>query len=623
MRRAIKKLNVRRPEILDNDGNIFFENADMAVKKLDEFSQCKDPVTFDYETSTVSPFVEDADILTVSLSSHPDKGYCFPLHPDMCREWDEDDFDRVHAAFKRFLKSSVKKVIRNFNFEQLWTWKFFKTTICNFVHDTMVVAHVVDSNQSAGLDFSAFKMTGQIYSGMVDKKHMRDNNPEIVANYNCFDSRFQIMEYTRQNRILNAWDDVSQYNSLAHRAIPVLAKMSYRGIRIDRKQLDVFDVETAEESNRLLSELRAVPTVCKWQSKTGKKFDPNNINHRKDFLFGFLKCKVHKKTKTDDPAVDKEVIAEMIQWEQDPDTLIVLRKIQRTTKLATFSKAIKNYKGLIDSSGKIHPIFYLHIARSYRSSARDPNVQNIFKHDDDLMVFRKIIIPRKGRVLLEVDYAGCEVRVICMSSDDAKLLQEIVDKIDTHRKWSARLYQKDPKIITKKERFESKNNFVFASFYGSEPEPIAKNMGLNEDHVTHVQDDFWDDYCDVKVWQNRMIAFHQKYGYTPGVSGIRRWGPLDVNKILNTPIQGPAFHLLLDGLVRIDDEMVRRKMESFPISEVHDSILFDAVISEIPDIYELVTRILTSKRFVWQKDVPLEVEWERGPNWFEMSEVIL
>jgi len=62
-------------------------------------------------------------------------------------------------------------------------------------------------------------------------------------------------------------------------------------------------------------------------------------------------------------------------------------------------------------------------------------------------------------------------------------------------------------------------------------------------------------------------------------------------------------------------------MKSQAVGEVHDSILFDMRPDEIEEVVELATEILISKRFDWQRDVPLSVTWEIGENWYEMEEL--
>ena len=48
--------------------------------------------------------------------------------------------------------------------------------------------------------------------------------------------------------------------------------------------------------------------------------------------------------------------------------------------------------------------------------------------------------------------------------------------------------------------------------------------------------------------------------------------------------------------------------------QVHDELVFEVYESEIEELRELVTKIMTS---TYKLDVPLEVEYEIGDNWYD------
>jgi len=236
----------------------------------------------------------------------------------------------------------------------------------------------------------------------------------------------------------------------------------------------------------------------------------------------------------------------------------------------------------MDRLFKVHPCYNLNIADTYRSSANDPNIQNVFKHnvfkhDPELKRFRRCIVPSAGRIILEVDYSGLEVRVIAMASGDVELIRQICEGVDTHRRWASEIYQKPQEEISKDERFQGKNSFVFASFYGAVPDSIARNFpNVPDGHIAKVQEKFWSEFHGVKSWQEQTV--------------------------------------------RIEIELERRGLQSRPIFEIHDSIAIDTVPAEAEEVVELVTEIMVSKRFDWQGDVPLAVEWEVGyPSWYDLA----
>jgi hypothetical protein len=67
-------------------------------------------------------------------------------------------------------------------------------------------------------------------------------------------------------------------------------------------------------------------------------------------------------------------------------------------------------------------------------------------------------------------------------------------------------------------------------------------------------------------------------------------------------------------------ELERCGLKSRPIFEIHDSIAIDTIPSEAQEVVDLVTEIMCSKRFEWQRDVPLKVEWECGvDDWYSKA----
>jgi len=109
-----------------------------------------------------------------------------------------------------------------------------------------------------------------------------------------------------------------------------------------------------------------------------------------------------------------------------------------------------------------------------------------------------------------------------------------------------------------------------------------------------------------------------KKGYVRALFGWKRIGPLSINQLYNNIIQGDAFLILLDSLIRVDEELPKKRLKTVVTTEVHDSLDFDAVPEEIEEVVRLVSQIMCSCRHDWQEGVPLAVEWEIGRNWYSM-----
>ena len=211
-------------------------------------------------------------------------------------------------------------------------------------------------------------------------------------------------------------------------------------------------------------------------------------------------------------------------------------------------------------------------------------------------MLRKLLFPRKGHKIGEYDYNAMEVAIIACSNKDPNLIKYITEGGDMHRDIASLLFLKDPKEITKKERYLAKNGFVFPTFYGSyykhtgekiweslEPETKKHlkdegiyNMNAFINHVHDVEDNFWFERFPVAYeYKERVIADYEKKGYVEMFTGFRCYAPMTRNQVLNSPIQGAAFHCLLYTFINVTNELERNKMDTRLIGEIHDAIIPD------------------------------------------------
>ena len=118
-----------------------------------------------------------------------------------------------------------------------------------------------------------------------------------------------------------------------------------------------------------------------------------------------------------------------------------------------------------------------------------------------------------------------------------------------------------------------------------------------------------------------MVEAYRKTGYIEMVSGFRRYGPLDTLQIGNTPVQGAAFHVLLENAAKRWRDMIQLGTPSEMVAEIHDSLLFDIIENDVDWIIEHGTRLLTELPEWMPNSVPLKVDWKVGTDWGSMEGV--
>lgn len=614
-------LNKPLPKPLDRSGNYLIDNPDDAIEFLKSITDVNFVVSFDYEANQLSPYEVGARPLSIGFSSSIDEGYCIWLDNPT---WSLPCQAYVAQAFKAFLASSTPKVVQNFNMEETWSRAKFGTRVNNIIMDTMVASHVrFCKSGTTSLEYQVFQMTGDVYKGDVNIKKMDQEPIERLYPYNCLDARYQYMLYLVIKEYFDRPENKCQrdFYEFLHKGLSTFVDMTERGFPVDRKQLDIFEEEANADIVRYQKELVQSEIGLKFKEKYEHDINIQSNVDLPNLFYNILRTRIQRVTKEGNYSLDAEVIEDILRKDKDPLVLSSAQLVKEYRKVVSFKKRVKEYRGCLKEDGYLHPCFTMNIAETFRSSTTDPNVQNMFKHDEELMKFRKIIIPRPNHIFLESDVNGIEVTTVAMVSGDRTLIRQLLAGVDVHRRWAARLYKKPESEITGLERFNAKNMFVFASLYGAVPASIAGAIGMNRDHIEAVQKLFWEEYAEVKEWQNRTLAEYQQYGFITCVTGFRRYAPLSIEQIYNTPVQGPAFHFVFDAVRRINEFLTRERFNTIIRSETHDSVLFDTHLDELETVMMNVKKIFETKVFDWQRGLNFSISWEWGENYYEMQKL--
>jgi len=606
---AIPYIEYEIPEpICENGENIFVTDETIAIEYLKMFSESKQKVSFDYETNMLDYFRDDAKIIVVSLSKSPELGIVIPLI-QMGK--------KVHKAFAGFLQSDAPKVSHNAKFEENWSYTLMGVRVNNWYWDSILSQHIIDQRRDKkSLEYLVYKETGEEYKDEVDRKHMMqefEQHPDKVIKYSSLDSRFPLLitdshrdrlTYTKQLDAMNLLMDGNM----------ALSRLEQNGVLIDEKAYRDYKVKVetrVEETHKLVMQSSLVK---KWFK------DDFNPNSNPDLAKLFSKLSIISES----GSYDDEFLNGLQNYEDTnvSELAVGIQDFRGATKLnGTYLNSIEKY---VDSDWFLHPNYNLWIPATFRSSSSNPNLQNLPKRDDMQKEFRKIFIPVND-LLMEADYKGAEVVMQAMLANDENLIKQLNAKYDMHRFWASKLFKISEDKVTKKQRYKSKNGFVFPKIYGSYYKSIAKNVGLPESHVEKVEREFLDLYYGIDEWQQKQERFYIKHGYVEIPFGFRRYGPLSFNQIVNTPIQGGTFlGFLLDSLIQLmlGEELEKRKMKTVPVLQVHDSILFDVVEEEKDELMEMINFVGTNKEHLGlRNDVLLQIEWEEGINWLEMKEV--
>ena len=150
-----------------------------------------------------------------------------------------------------------------------------------------------------------------------------------------------------------------------------------------------------------------------------------------------------------------------------------------------------------------------------------------------------------------------------------------------------------------------------------------------------IVDHFLGTFSGLRDWLEKTKKFALKHGYVETMFGRRRRLPDLKSKLpalkasaerqaINAPIQGTGSDLTLLSLIQINNFFKQNGLKSMMIATVHDSIVFDVYIPELPLVSRTVKQIMESvhKPYI-DTNVPILAELELGNNYGNTIEIDL
>lgn len=437
-----------------------------------------------------------------------------------------------------------------------------------------------------------------------------------------------------------------------------LSRVEENGICVDRNALDRSIAKCDRVIRRSEEKIRALPEFQTWRQRFGQKTNIGSRDQLAKVLFNDLGYTTDERTESGEREKTDESVLSSLGCEM-ADLFLEARKYEKcrnTFLLGTKNETIWSEGG----RGIVRPVFNLHFVLSHRSSCDTPNLQNQPIRDPVLAkLIRTIYRAREGRRLVEIDYGGIEVKTAAFYNHDPVLIEYINDPTkDMHRDMAAQCYNIEPDAVSKMARYCGKNRFVFPQFYGDWYESCARalwdsidefellygeipmkghledsknihNLADFTEHIKEVEEDFWGRRFRVyQEWKDDWWESYQQTGLFQTLTGFILEGIFDRKQVINLPIQGTAFHLLLWSLIRLQRWIDRHKMKTLIVCQVHDSMLLDIPEDEFDDVIEEAVKIMTidaSNHFQFV-NVPLEVEAEASPvdgTWYEKETIAL
>lgn len=592
----------------------------------------------DYETNCLRSVQENSKILTAAVGN-AERAIAFPFdHPEA--NWKPSERAELVRFWVRFLKEAKgRKAVHNLAFEMEWSAAFFGDDVLRASRweDTMTQAGVIDErkgNKKAGpfsLEFLIQQYFGfnlKKLSGL-DRANLENVPLEAVLQYNAPDARYHALLYEKQAALIEK-DDLGEAYELGLRAVPTVVLTQKKGLPVDQKEAVRLQKKYAGELKVALAEIGQLPVVREFKTKKHKDFNPLSnpdvLYVLKDLLTRPEVSVIDKYTKKQRYSADESVL---VQIDHPLAKLLLdLRTVNKRKTTYVDPLVATDADTLVYSDGLLHAQFNTVFAETGRLSCEGPNLQNFPKRDGEAKEVRKQIVAPPGCLAMAFDLGQIEARVIAMFTKDKRFCKALWERYDIHMEWAERLAHTYParvggkKFLTDKKvmkdfRTDIKNQWVFPLFFGARLSSAAGYLNIPEDKLKPQYEEFWRQFSGVRDWQDQQVDFYNDHGYVECLTGRRRHGPLSLNQICNSPVQGTAAAIVIAAMSRLSET---GDPELQPEINIHDDLTYMRVPEKRVDIVaEKVIGIMLKPNFPWI-NVPITVEGSIGPNWLEMEE---
>ncbi|MGF7142808.1 DNA polymerase-1 [Anaerotaenia torta] len=465
-------------------------------------------------------------------------------------------------------------------------------------------------------------------------------NAETVR-YACADSDYALRLYHR----FNSWFDSGLprhrfiTEALESPTAVYCGLMRYNGLLMDRETM----LEKQAEAEARLLEIRAGIAGIIGDVEIGANASTSAF---KSYLYNTLGLPVVKTTAKYQEAADDEAMVLLADWcrEHKPELVPLFELIQEYRRWGKLkSTYLDGYLRFInEATGRIHPDLLPLGTETGRFAARNPNLQNMPRKDNDPVGIRGLIVASSGHVLLSLDFSQIELRVGAFYCRDERMLDTYRQGGDIHAQTTSVIYHipfeqaVDKNAEHYKERRTIAKNCNFGVFFGLFPRGLQKTLKFKAGLDTPLSDceriiaNLKAGYPRLAEWQQvvKRQAEARKYSetwlgrrrYLPGITS-NDWGKKSFAErcAMNTPIQGSAADILKLALARLIIGLPERPWLR-PLLQIHDELVFEVPEDKADEAIAFIKTCMEAQPFP-QFDVPIVAEASVGPTFGDMAEM--
>ncbi|HEU5292993.1 MAG TPA: DNA polymerase I [Cyclobacteriaceae bacterium] len=393
----------------------------------------------------------------------------------------------------------------------------------------------------------------------------------------------------------------------------VLAAMEYEGVSIDEKALSKMSEELRKETEQVQQEIYKI---------AGVEFNIGSPKQLGEILFDKLKlADKTKKTKTGQYATGEEILIKLAGEHEIAKKILDYREYEKLR--STYVEALPKMVSKRDN--RIHTDYRQAVAATGRLSSNNPNLQNIPIRTEKGRQIRKAFVPRdKDFLFMSADYSQIELRIAASFAKDEVMIDAFRNKRDIHTTTAAKVFKVAIEKVTPDMRRKAKE-VNFGILYGSTAFGLSQNLNISRTEAAEIIESYFKEFPAIKRYMDNSILQARETEFVETILGRRRY-LRDINSrnittrgfaernAINAPIQGSAADIIKIAMVNIHRWLIKEKLRTKMIMQVHDELVFDLHQEEEAIVKENVRKLM---QYAVHLEVPMEVEVGVGANWLE------
>lgn len=471
-----------------------------------------------------------------------------------------------------------------------------------------------------------------------------------------------------------------------HKALRRFEKRQKRAriqLAIDDLQEDIDQIKKEKKGNwqRLIStrqekisKLIAGEFTTNKDRKLDEPFNFNSPPQVREFFFTRkgLGLPILKRTDSNEPSTDEETLLKLKKYD-DSGLIDELLKHRELSKL--YSTYIVGIKEKVTPDNKLHATYLIHGTVTGRLSCVAPNIQNIPRGTTAADI-KKFFIAPKGYVILQLDYAQAELRVMAEMANETSMIEAFRKGHDIHTATACKKYKVDYEIVAKILKDEKHKDYTtwskrrkqaktinFGIIYCQGAPALAESLSepakdgkpaiiVTKEEAAQFLREFDETFPRVaRFIKNQQKKAYEK-GYVKTLFGRKRrlpdlYLPLVTRmskdgrefkakhgltmeaerQAVNAPVQGTATDYALFSSVLIDELLSNKEYKHWgchQVYTVHDSIGFYIKPQYVHEAVALFDKIVqnpqTKKYFGFEMTkVKMLADFEVGVNWKELE----